>query len=65
MEVTKAIIQARSDPKQCYQYIDDEQTIRLDKVLGLPNSFDTKKQALTEKERAEKARREGIEFYLM
>ncbi len=37
----------------------------MDKILGLPNTFETKKAALTEKERAEKARRDGIEFYLM
>ena len=65
MDLTKTVIAARSDPKHCYQYIDDERTLRLDKILGLPNSFETKKAALTEKERAEKSRREGIEFYLM
>ena len=65
MDLTKNVIAARSDPKLCYQYIDDERTLRLDKILGLPNTFETKKAALTEKERAEKSRREGIEFYLM
>ena len=65
MDVAKTLIAARSDPKHCYQYIDDEKTVRLDKILGLPNTFETKRSGLTEKERTEKARREGIEFYLM
>ena len=65
MDIAKIIIGARSDPKICYQYIDDEKTIRLDKILGLPNTFETKKAAITEKERTEKSRRDGIEFYMM
>jgi hypothetical protein len=65
MDIAKTIIGARSDPKLCYQYIDDEKTIRLDKILGLPNTFETKKAALTEKERTEKSRRDGIEFFMM
>jgi len=40
MDIAKTIIGARSDPKVCYQYIDDEKTIRLDKILGLPNPND-------------------------
>jgi predicted RecB family nuclease len=51
MEVLKQIIQQRSDPAQCYHYIDDEKTMRLEKVLNIPNSFETKKSQITEKEK--------------
>jgi hypothetical protein len=42
IEMVKAIISRKADADQCYYYIDDERTIRLDKVLGLPNSFEVK-----------------------
>lgn len=65
MEIMKQIIQQRSDPEQCYHYIDDEKTLRLEKVLNIPNSFETKKNQITEKEKQEKMRRDAIEVQFM
>ena len=63
MEMLRSIISQKADPEQCYFYIDDEKTVRLDKLLGLPNSFEVKRAKLTEKEKQEKQRREAIELY--
>ena len=64
MELFRSILSQKADPERCYLYIDDERTIRLDKVLGLPNSFEVKRGAnLNEKEKAERGRREAIEMY--
>lgn len=63
MDLFKSIISAKADPDQCYFYIDDEKTIRLDKLLDLPNSFEAKKGQITEKERVEKLKREAMEIY--
>ena len=65
MEIMKQIIQQRSDPEQCYHYIDDERTLRLEKVLNIPNSFEVKKGQATEKEKQEKQRRDAIEIQFM
>jgi hypothetical protein len=64
MDQFKTILSQKADPDQCYLYIDDEHTVRLDKLLNLPNSFETKKANMTEKERVEKMKREAIELYL-
>jgi hypothetical protein len=65
MDLFKSIISAKADPDQCYFYIDDDRTIRLDKLLDLPNSFDAKRGQITEKEKTEKLKREAMEIYYM
>ena len=61
IETFKGIIKQRSDPEQCYFYIDDDKQIRLDKLIGLPNTFERSNQELTDAERIEKAKREALE----
>jgi hypothetical protein len=63
MEMLRSIVSQKADPEQCYFYIDDEKTVRLDKLLSLPNSFEVKRAKLTEKEKQEKQKREAIELY--
>lgn len=63
MEMLRSIISQKADPNQCYFYIDDEKTVRLDKLLSLPNSFEVKRAKPTEKEKEEKLKRKAIELY--
>lgn len=63
MDMFRSIISQKADADRCYFYVDDEHTIRLEKLLGLPNSFEVKRGQITEKEKVEKARREAIEIY--
>lgn len=63
MEMFRSIVSQKADPEQCYFYIDDERTVRLDKLLNLPNSFEVKRSHITEKEKQEKLKREAIEMY--
>lgn len=65
MDLLKSIVSQKADAERCYFYVDDEKTVRLDKLLGLPNSFEQKKAAMTEKEKQEKVRRDAIEVYYM
>ena len=65
MDILKSIVGQRADADNCYYYIDDERTIRLEKLLGLPNSFETRIPQMTDKERAEKHKREAIEVYYL
>jgi predicted P-loop ATPase len=63
MDMFRSIISQKADADRCYFYIDDERTVRLEKILDLPNSFEVKKAQITEKEKTEKLKREAIEIY--
>jgi hypothetical protein len=45
--------------------VDEDRTVRFEKILNIPNSFEVKRSQLTEKERTEKMRRDAIEVQFM